>query len=82
MNSPPTIGSVISPAMVGVKLRAIWKYCPRNTAPPNIAVPTATVPMVASVTVELRNIRSGTIGSLTLVSITTAMSRASRPPPT
>src|SRR5699024_8406704 len=81
-NSPKTMGRVINPAPVGLNPRESWKYWLRNTEPPNIAVPTATMPTTAADTVRLRNMLSGTIGSLTFVSINRASRIAATPPPT
>jgi hypothetical protein len=56
------MGRLIRPATVGDLPREIWKYCDRNTVPPNIATPTRTLVIVVRLNVRLRNSRSGMIG--------------------
>ncbi len=79
---PSTIGRVSNPASVGEKPRAIWKYCTRNTAPPNMAVPTLSEPTTARVKVRSRNRCSGTTGSATRVSTNRASPSSATAPPT
>ena len=60
------------PALVGLYPRPIWKYWPRKTAPPNIAVPTARLARIARAVVRSVTIFSGMMGSATRDSTNTA----------
>lgn len=82
MNRPPIIGIVMTPDIVGDLPRASWKYCEKNTVPVNIATPTKSEAIEASVMVRLRKSRSGMIGSAALVSTKMKISARTTAPPT
>ena len=73
-------GIVIRPAWVGVWPPASWKYCVRNVLLPNMATPTPTLARIISSVVRLRSTRIGTIGSLTLSSVTMVNATAAAKP--
>ena len=80
-SSPAISGRVSSPASVGSNERAVWKYWPRNTDPPNMTTPTTRLASTASTTVRSRNSDIGTIGSGARSSTTTAATSAATPEP-
>ena len=80
--TPAIIGMVSRPASVGLYPRPIWKYWPRKTAPPNIAMPTARLPRMASAVVRSRMIPSGTTGSAARDSTRTASASSTTETPT
>jgi hypothetical protein len=82
MNSPPIIGIVMTPDIVGDSPRASWKYWLKKTVPVNIAIPTNSEATEARVIVLLRNSRNGMIGSLALVSTKTKIAPSTTAPPT
>ena len=73
-------GIVIRPARVGVWPPASWKYCVMNVLLPNKATPTPTLARIISNVVRLRSTRIGTIGSLTLSSVTMVKTTATAKP--
>src|SRR5690348_13247266 len=81
-NSPPIIGMVMTPDIVGDLSRASWKYWLKKTVPVNIATPTNSEARDASVMVRLRNRRSGMIGSLALDSTRMKSAPSTIEPPT
>lgn len=81
-NSPPIIGIVMTPDIVGDLSRASWKYCEKKTVPEYMPTPTNSEASEASETVRLRNRRSGMIGSLARVSVNTNSSASTTVPPT
>ena len=56
---PTTIGSIISPALVGEAPCTICMYCGSTVIAPNIAAPTITLAPMTTATVRIRKIRSG-----------------------
>ncbi len=78
--SPAIIGIVMTPDIVGDLPRASWKYWLKKTVPANIAMPTNSEAIEASVMVRLRKSRSGMIGSLARDSMNTKI-RPSRTEP-
>lgn len=82
MKSPPIIGIVMTPDIVGVLPRASWKYWEKKTVPANIATPTKSEASEASVMVRLRKRRSGMIGSLAFDSASTNSAPSTIEPPT
>ena len=78
----PIISGIDSrPASVGEKPRATWKYWPRKTGAPNIAMPTPMLATIASAVVRVRITRSGSSGSETLVSTMTSSTASTAAPP-
>ena len=81
-SSPAIIGMVSRPASVGRVAARDLQVLAEEDRRPNIATPTATLAMMASVVVRSRKSRSGTIGSFARSSVTTKATIASTPPPT
>ncbi|MDH6498155.1 hypothetical protein M2156_004374 [Streptomyces sp. SAI-149] len=82
MKSPPIIGIVMTPDIVGDLSRASWKYWLKKTVPVNIATPTNSEASEARVIVRFLNSRSGMIGSRTLDSTSTKIRPRTIEPPT
>ncbi len=81
ISTPSIIGVVSRPASVGEWPRPIWKYWPRKTAPPNMAMPTARLARMARAGSRRLTTCSGTTGCATLASTATAAPRRTTLPP-
>ncbi len=79
---PSIIGIISNPASVGLYPRLTWKYWPRNTAPPNMAIPTARLARIASAGAGCLITASGSTGSATRDSHHTATARITSAAPT